>query len=284
MNKKQEYMYTLSSGSMTGLSLQSFDDFLSKANNAHTIDIKMRADGREYTFQADFLKYIKKLPVERNDVTGHLEEVGGKQMAQTFAYHKKRSEKLDDVLQEVHEKITHYQGMVISAQIYVKKLIELGYGTLTELRSLLKILEGEFLNNQYMHYPSFLEVKFNSENSLSLEQQEEYKKTMAEKLRVFNEDQFKAQEFDCGNKPIHKALPSFDFKAPRGLTPSELNKIIQSRIDFFDEAIELLSKAETDYRGLAVSASNNGLKATAKDALETADHLHSFLKKVKSND
>ena len=38
-------------------------------------------------------------------------------------------------------------------------------------------------------------------------------------------------------------------------------------------------KAEQDYRGLATCAANNGLKATAKDAIETADYIKAFLER-----
>lgn len=54
-----------------------------------------------------------------------------------------------------------------------------------------------------------------------------------------------------------------------------------SLIGYFSElardAIEIIEKAMIDYQGLATCASNNGLKATAKDALETVDYIKAFL-------
>lgn len=104
---------------------------------------------------------------------------------------------------------------------------------------------------------------------------------------VMNVKPGEAKEFDCGDNQIHEAIPDFTFKtfkASRGLTPGELNKIIQSRIELFDEAIDLPSKAETDYRGTATVFGIYGFRASAKEAIETADYLKAFLEGVKKND
>lgn len=46
-------------------------------------------------------------------------------------------------------------------------------------------------------------------------------------------------------------------------------------------AMPLLRKCEEDYRGLATIAANNGMRATAKDALESANYIKAFLEEAK---
>lgn len=54
-----------------------------------------------------------------------------------------------------------------------------------------------------------------------------------------------------------------------------------SLIGYFSElardAIEILEKAVIDYRGAAHTLATYGMKASAKDALETADYIKAFL-------
>lgn len=107
---KQEYIWTLNSEHMSELSIQSFQQFLSMANNAHTIDITMRADAKNYSFQADFLKYVKWLPVYRNDVTGKLEDVAYKHLEKTIANSKLNCIQLHDLKCAIREALCQIEG------------------------------------------------------------------------------------------------------------------------------------------------------------------------------
>jgi len=47
-----------------------------------------------------------------------------------------------------------------------------------------------------------------------------------------------------------------------------------------DEALSMLEQAATDYWGMAGTLQNYGLKASAKEAEETATHIASFLSRA----
>ena len=53
--------YTLDKEFFSQPALASFEKFLRLAPGAHTIDIKVRYEGQDYWFQADFLKHIKEV-------------------------------------------------------------------------------------------------------------------------------------------------------------------------------------------------------------------------------
>lgn len=44
------------------------------------------------------------------------------------------------------------------------------------------------------------------------------------------------------------------------------------------EALEILEKVAIDYRGAANTYATYGMRASAKDALETSDYIEAFLK------
>lgn len=50
--------------------------------------------------------------------------------------------------------------------------------------------------------------------------------------------------------------------------------------DILPEALELLAKAEADYRGMAHIFATYGYRASAKEAIETADYLKAFLERA----
>jgi hypothetical protein len=92
---RKEHMWTLSSEHMSEPAIKSWMQFLAMANNAHTIATTIRADSKEYAFQTDFLKYIKWLPVYRNDVTGELQDVAYEHLAKTTAYNANKARKAE---------------------------------------------------------------------------------------------------------------------------------------------------------------------------------------------
>lgn len=108
--KRQEHMWTLSSESMSEPAIKSWMQFLAMASNAHTIDTTLRADSKEYSFQTDFLKYVKWLPVYRNDVTGELEDVANSHLAKTIANNKKSSIELHDLKCSIREALCQIEG------------------------------------------------------------------------------------------------------------------------------------------------------------------------------
>lgn len=55
-----DWAYMIESGYISSPAEHAFDQFIEKASNAHTIDIHMRADGKDFYCQGDFLKYAKK--------------------------------------------------------------------------------------------------------------------------------------------------------------------------------------------------------------------------------
>lgn len=97
-DKRQEHIWTLSSEHMTGQSIKTLQAFLAMASNAHTIDIHMRADGRDYKFQADVLKYMKWVPIYKNDVTGEMEDIAYSHLAKSIANNAEKAKKLDEIL------------------------------------------------------------------------------------------------------------------------------------------------------------------------------------------
>jgi hypothetical protein len=46
------------------------------------------------------------------------------------------------------------------------------------------------------------------------------------------------------------------------------------------EALDLLRKAEADYRGVAVTLATYGFRASSIEAIETADYLKDFLERT----
>lgn len=102
---RQEHMWTLSSEHMSEPSIKSWMQFLSMANNAHIIDTTIRADSKEYAFQTDFLKYVKWIPVYRNDVTGELQDVAYEHLAKSAAYNAKKAKEAEQ-LRYALERIT----------------------------------------------------------------------------------------------------------------------------------------------------------------------------------
>ncbi len=102
---RQECMWTLSSEYMSEAAIKSWMQFLSMANNAHTIDTTIRADSKEYAFQTDFLKYVKWLPVYRNDVTKELEDPAYMLLAKTVAHNAEKAKEVEK-LKYALERIT----------------------------------------------------------------------------------------------------------------------------------------------------------------------------------
>ena|SRR5579859_3157593 len=98
-DKQKEHMWTLSSEHMSDLAIETLNAFLTMAKNAHTIDIYMRADGRDYKFQADVFKYIKYLPVYRNDITSDLEDANSKILSQKMHRLEKKAIRFDKVIE-----------------------------------------------------------------------------------------------------------------------------------------------------------------------------------------
>lgn len=46
------------------------------------------------------------------------------------------------------------------------------------------------------------------------------------------------------------------------------------------EALDLLRKVESDYRGMAHTFATYGFRASAREAIETADYVKAFLERV----
>lgn len=56
--------YIIPKNSMSEPAIKSFNNFLNLTEHgAKSIDIKVRQDGKEYEFQADFLKYTKEITI-----------------------------------------------------------------------------------------------------------------------------------------------------------------------------------------------------------------------------
>lgn len=120
----RQLMWTLSSEHMSELSIQTLQAFLAMASNAHTIDIHMRADGRDYKFQADVLKYMKGLPVYKNNATSKMQDPAHVNFTKTVATYEKHSKRNADALN------------------YLRDLIDGDSPMDSEISNVIRILEG----------------------------------------------------------------------------------------------------------------------------------------------